>query len=230
MKKTAISGLVLSPYRWLRKIRGFRIVYTPLLAIVLFTAVMGIILGTLHLQEKTQQEAALFRELSFAKQRIQSRFVSNLDALTTINREVATSEDQVKLRQIALGQAEDLVLSNHEIVRIIWLNNQNQKQWSVPAESSKSDWISKTQNDQLINSSLSSTIELSRVTSRAAFSQFISLNLPGDAPIATERKIVLWQVVPNIVGGEIVGFLAALYTTQGILDVIPGKSTWDILG
>jgi hypothetical protein len=223
MKKTAISGLIINPIRWLRKIRGFRLVYTPLLAIVLFTAVMGIILGTLHLQEKNQQEAALFRELSFAKQRIQSRFANNLEALTTINREVAASEDQVKLRQIAREQAEDIVLNNHEIVKIIWLNNQNQRQWAAPAESNKSDWISKTQNDQLINSSLLSTIELSRVTSRAAFSQFISLNLPGDAPIAAERKIVLWQVVPNIVGGEVVGFLAALYTTQGILDVIPGE-------
>ena len=223
MKKTAIYGLIINPIRWLRKIRGFRLVYTPLLAILLFTAVMGIILGTLHLQEKNQQEAALFRELSFAKQRIQSRFANNLEALTTINREVAASEDQVKLRQIAREQAEDIVLNNHEIVKIIWLNNQNQRQWAAPAESNKSDWISKTQNDQLINSSLLSTIELSRVTSRAAFSQFISLNLPGDAPIAAERKIVLWQVVPNIVGGEVVGFLAALYTTQGILDVIPGE-------
>ena len=223
MKKTAISGLILSPIRWLRKIRGFRLVYTPLLAIVLFTAVMGIILGTLRLQEKNQQEAALFRELSFAKQRIQSRFANNLEALTTINRELATSEDQAKLRQIAREQSEDIVLNNHEIVKIIWLDKENQRQWAAPAESNKSDWISKTQNDQLINASLLSTIELSRVTSRAAFSQFISLNLPGDAPIAAERKIVLWQVVPNIVGGEVVGFLAALYTTQGILDVIPGE-------
>jgi PAS domain S-box-containing protein len=223
MKKTAYSGLILGPIRWLRKIRGFRIVYTPLLAIVLFTAVMGIILGTLHLQEKTQQEAALFRELSFAKQRIQTRFTSNLDTLTTINREVAASADQLKLKQIAREQAEDLVVNNHEIIKIIWLNNDQQREWVVPAESGKSDWISKTQNDQLINSSLASTIELSRVTSRAAFSQFVSLNLPGDEPISAERRIVLWQVVPNIVGGETVGFLAALYTTQGILDVIPAE-------
>jgi PAS domain S-box-containing protein len=223
MKKTAYSGLILGPIRWLRKIRGFRIVYTPLLAIVLFTAVMGIILGTLHLQEKTQQEAALFRELSFAKQRIQTRFTSNLDTLTTINREVAASADQFKLKQIAREQAEDLVVNNHEIIKIIWLNNDQQREWVVPAESGKSDWISKTQNDQLINSSLASTIELSRVTSRAAFSQFVSLNLQGDEPISAERRIVLWQVVPNIVSGEIVGFLAALYTTQGILDVIPAE-------
>lgn len=101
----------LRPFKWLRKIREFRLVYTPLLAIVLFTAVMGIILGTLHLQEKNQQEAALFRELSFAKQRIQSRFASNLDAFTTINREVASGEDQAKLRQIARELVEQPLVS-----------------------------------------------------------------------------------------------------------------------
>ena len=223
MKVSASTNLFLRPLKWLRKIRGFRLVYTPLLAIVIFTAVMGIILGTLHLQEKNQQEAALFRELSFAKQRIQSRFASNLDALTTINREVAASDDQVKLRQIAREQADDLVVNNHEIVKIIWLNNQAQREWAAPNETGKSDWITKTQNDQPVNAGLASTIELSRVTGRAAFSPFISLNLPGDEPINAERKIVFWQVVPNIVSGEIVGYLAALYTTQGILDVIPGE-------
>ena len=188
MKVSASTNLFLRPLKWLRKIRGFRLVYTPLLAIVIFTAVMGIILGTLHLQEKNQQEAALFRELSFAKQRIQSRFASNLDALTTINREVAASDDQVKLRQIAREQADDLVVNNHEIVKIIWLNNQAQREWAAPNETSKSDWITKTQNDQPVNAGLASTIELSRVTGRAAFSPFISLNLPGDEPINAVRS------------------------------------------
>ena len=223
MKVSALSGLIINPIRWLRKIRGFRLVYTPLLAIVLFTAVMGIILGTLQLQEKNQQEAALFRELSFAKQRIQTRFANNLDALITINREISASEDQAKFQQIAREQAEELALNNHEILKIILLNDQSQRQWIAPVDSAKTDWINKTQNDQLINASLASVIELSRVTSRAAFSQFVSLNLPGDEPIFAERKIVFWQVIPNIVGGEVTGFLAALYTTQGILDIIPGE-------
>ena len=69
---------------------------------------------TLHLQEKNRQEAALFRELSFVKQRIQARFVGNLEALTTINRELAASEDQTKLKQIAREQAEDIVVNNHD--------------------------------------------------------------------------------------------------------------------
>ena len=223
MKFSALFSLLLSPFKWLRKIRGFRLVYTPLLAIVLFTAVMGVILGTLHLQEKTQQESALFRELSFAKQRIQLRFTNNLDVLTTINREIAASDDQVKLKQIAYEQANDLVLSNHEIIKIISLNANKQYQWTVPHGINKEDSQRKSPNNQLINEGLSSTVELSRVTSRAAFSQFISLNTSDDDPLANERKVIFWQVVPNFVGGEIVGYLAALYTAQGILDVVPAE-------
>ena len=223
MKFSALFSLLLSPFKWLRKIRGFRLVYTPLLAIVLFTSVMGVILGTLHLQEKTQQESALFRELSFAKQRIQLRFANNLDALTTINREIAASEDQIKLKQIAYEQANDLVRNNHEIIKIISLNEKIQYLWTVPLSNAKADSSRKNPNDQLTNEGLASTVELSRVTSRAAFSQFISLNSLDDDPLANERKVVFWQVVPNFVGGEIVGYLAALYTAQGVLEVVPAE-------
>ena len=79
MKKIVFAIWQLKPVKWLRRLRSFRSVYTPLIAIVIFTGAMGIILGTLQLQEKGQQEAALFRELSFAKQRIQLRFANNTD-------------------------------------------------------------------------------------------------------------------------------------------------------
>jgi PAS domain S-box-containing protein len=223
MKLTAFLSFLLRPFKWIRKIRGFRLVYTPLIAIVLFTAVMGIILGTLQLQEKNQQESALFRELSLAKQRIQLRFTNNLDAFVNINRELASGEDQERLRKIAYEQADELAISNHEIVKIVWINAKNEKQWVVPPSNNKTDWINKTQNDQTVNSYLVTAIELSRATSRAAFSQFINLNLPSDGALVKDRKTVFWQVVPNITGGEVVGFLAVLYTTQGILDVIPSE-------
>ena len=41
--------------------------------------------------------------------------------------------------------------------------------------------------------------------------------------MAKERRTVFWQVVPNIIGGQTVGFLAALYTAQGVLEIIPGE-------
>jgi hypothetical protein len=223
MKFSALSIWRLSPIKWLRKIRGFRLVYTPLLAILLFTGVMGLILGTLQLQEKSQQEAALFRELSLAKQRIQLRFVTNLDILVSINRQLAASEDQGKLKKIAYEQAVDLVNNNHEIVKVIWIDPNNQPLWTAPLSNNKTDWISRTQNDQLANEGLANAIELSRSTNRASFSQFINLNLPSNESLANERKTVFWQVVPNIVGGEIIGYLAALYTTQGVLDVVPSE-------
>jgi PAS domain S-box-containing protein len=223
MTFTAFLSSLLSPFKWLRKIRGFRLVYTPLIAIVIFTAVMGVILGTLQLQEKNQQESALFRELSLAKQRIQLRFANNLDALVSINRELAASEDRERLRKIAYEQAGELVINNHEIVKIIWINANNQRLWTAPPSNNKTDWISKTQNDQSANEGLEKAIELSRTTSRASFSQFINLNLPSDDPLARERKTVFWQVVPNIAGGEVIGFLAALYTAHGVLDMVPAE-------
>jgi PAS domain S-box-containing protein len=223
MKFSAFSIWQLGPIQWLRKIRGFRLVYTPLLAIVLFTAVMGVILGTLQLQEKSQQESALFRELAFAKQRIQQRFSNNTDALMTINREMTALSDQVKLKQFAYEQAGELVTNNREIVRIIWLNEDSQRQWMVPPTATKTDWINQVEIAPAINEGLKTTIELSRITNRAAFSPFISLNFSNEEPLSRERKNVFWQVVPNIAGGEIAGYLAALYTTQGILDVIPSE-------
>ena len=86
MKKFVFLIWEFKPVKWLRRVRGFKLVYTPLIAIVLFTVVMGVIMGTLQLQEKGQQEAALFRELSFAKQRIQLRFANNTDVLQSFAR------------------------------------------------------------------------------------------------------------------------------------------------
>jgi PAS domain S-box-containing protein len=182
---------------------------------------MGVILGTLQLQEKNQQESALFRELSFAKQRIQVRFANNLDVLVSINRELAASEDQERLKKITYEQAADLVINNHEIVKIIWIDSKKQRLWTAPPSNNKTDWISKIQNDQSANEELANAVELSRSTNRPSFSQFINLSLQGDESLARERKTVFWQVVPNLVGGDIVGYLAALYTAQGVLDVVP---------
>ena len=223
MKFKRFSIWLLSPSKWLRKIRGFRLVYTPLLAIVIFTVVMGVILGTLQLQEKTQQESSLFRELSFAKQRIQLRFLNNSELLISIGRDLAASADQEKLRAAALDQAENLVLGNHEISQILWLNENNARQWAMSQSGGKSDWYEKTENALLINQALKKTIELSKLANRPAFSPFITLNLASDELLAKERKTVFWQILPIRNGGEIIGVLAALYTAQGVLDVIPSE-------
>lgn len=223
MKKIVFSIWQLKPVKWFRKIRGFKLVYTPLLAIVLFTAVMGVILGTLQLQEKSQQEAALFRELSFAKQRIQLRFSNNTDVLQALGREYLSSRDSQKERQNVTLQAENLLQSNHEIVQILWLNEDNQIQWKIAPNSPKTNWFSKQTNAPILNAALQKSTELSIDTHRPAYSQFIALEVPQEDPVAKEIRNVFWQTVPQVSGTETKGNIAVLYSTQALLEMIPGE-------
>lgn len=223
MKKIAFSIWQLKPVKWLRRIRGFRLVYTPLLAIVIFTGVMGVIMGTLQLQEKSQQEAALFRELSFAKQRIQLRFASNTENLQSMGREYLSTTDAAKVRENLIDQAENLLQTNHEIAQILWIDEQQQRQWKVSPINLKTDWFSKPDNAPIINDALRKTIELSTATHRPAFSQFITLQVPKEEPIAKEIRNVFWQTVPQVSGNDTKGMIAVLYTTQGLLEMIPGE-------
>jgi PAS domain S-box-containing protein len=223
MKKFAFSIWQLKPVRWIRRIRGFKLVYTPLIAIVLFTVVMGVIMGTLQLQEKSQQEAALFRELSFAKQRIQLRFANNTDVLQSIGRDYVSTGESIKSKDDVIIQAENLLQSNHEIAQIIWINETGQRQWKIPPDNLKTDWFYKVENAGAMNLALKKTTELSAATNRPAFSQFISLEVPSDELISKEIRNVFWQAVPQLSGSEIKGMVAVLYTTQGLLEMIPGE-------
>ena len=223
MKKIALYFWQLSPVKWLRRIRGFKLVYTPLIAIVLFTVVMGIIMGTLQLQEKRQQEAALFRELSFAKQRIQLRFANNTDVLQSLGRDYVSGGESFKAKENFFIQAENLLQSNHEIAQIVWIDKVGQRQWRIPLDNLRTEWFNKNVNAETINQGLRKTLELSSATSRPAFSQFMTLEVPSDEVISKEIRNVFWQTVPQISGNEVNGMVAVLYTTQGMLEMIPGE-------
>jgi hypothetical protein len=223
MKSSVLSKLALAPIQWLRKIRGFRLVYTPPCWLLFYLPPSWGLFWEPCTCEKGQQEAALFRELSFAKQQIQLRFANNSESLNTLNREIAASSEDAKLKQLIREQADDLILNNHEIIKILWLNAESAPQWVAPTSNTKSDRFSKTLKDTAINEGLATAIELSRVTGRTAFSKFITVNSPEIDSNNMDGRTVFWQVAPNIVGGQTVGFLAALYTTQGILEIIPNE-------
>jgi PAS domain S-box-containing protein len=223
MNKIAFSFMQLKPVKWLRKIRGFKLVFTPLIAIVLFTVVMGVILGTLQLQEKSQQEAALFRELSFAKQRIQLRFANNTDVLQSIGRDYVGSTDSAKFKNNVIIEAENLLQSNPEIAQIIWLNEDGQRQWKISVGKLRTDLFNQAENAASLNQALQKTIDLSAATNRPAFSQFTTLQAPNDELLSKDIRNVFWQIVPQYSGNEIKGMVAVLYTTQGILEMIPGE-------
>ena len=223
MKLIALSIKKLGPFKWLRKIRGFKLVYTPLIAIILFTAVMGIILGTLQLQERSQQESALFRELSFAKQRIQLRFANNTETLISIARESAKNDESEKLKKETFVQVESFLNSNHEIIQVIWLNENKVRQWSLPHSSGKNELLNQLGSAPTITQELNKAVDLSKATNRPAYSQFIFLNHPIDGVNSRERNNVFWQAIPASLAGESAGTLAVLYSAQGLLDVIPAE-------
>ncbi|HQR84054.1 MAG TPA: PAS domain S-box protein [Polynucleobacter sp.] len=223
MRKIVFSFWQLRPVKWLRKIRGFKLVYTPLLAIVLFTAVMGVILGTLQLQEKSQQEAALFRELSFAKQRIQLRFSNNTDIFQSLGREYLNSGESLKDRANVTLQAENLLQSNHEIVQIIWINKDNHIDWRVPYNTARTNWFNKPENAPILKEALRKSNELSNATLRPAYSQFLTLEVPPNDPVAKDIRHVFWQTVPQLAGSDTKGSIAVLYSTQALLEIIPGE-------
>jgi len=223
MKLIALSIKKLGPFKWLRKIRGFKLVYTPLIAIILFTAVMGIILGTLQLQERSQQESALFRELSFAKQRIQLRFANNTETLISIARESAKNDESEKLKKETFVQVESFLNSNHEIIQVIWLNENKVRQWSLPHSSGKNELLNQLGSVPTITQELNKAVDLSKATNRPAYSQFIFLNHPIDGVNSRERNNVFWQAIPASLAGESAGTLAVLYSAQGLLDVIPAE-------
>lgn len=221
MKKIALLIWQIKPINWIRRVRGFRLVYTPFIAIVIFTGVMAAILGTLQYLEKSQQESALFSELSIAKQRIQLRFENNTDVLVAITRDYVASTDNNKLREKALLDAQTMLEKNMEMVEIFWIGADKRVEWKLPIGSSKSEWINRSPNAKEIYKTLSGTMRLSGALNRPVFSGFFTIELPNDEPVAKENRNVFWQTIPSKT--ESGGMLVALYATQAMLDVIPSE-------
>ena len=207
---------------WFRRIRGFRLVYTPLVAIVIFTVMMTIILGTLQMQERNQQENALFRELSLVKQRVQLRFANNTEVLMSLSRDLGKANSDEKAKISALKEAEAFLLNNPEVSQLMWINRDQERQWMMPPLSRTNSWFDQAPYANKLKTALAKTIELTISANRPAFSHFIQIDLPNDEPMAKERRSIFWQTIPIGVDGEITGVMAVLYSAQGVMEyVIP---------
>ncbi len=204
----------------IRRFIGSRLVYTPLMAIVIFLVVMAIILGTLQVQERQQQEGSLFRELSLVKQRIQLRFINNSEALQSFSRDLAQTQNDRVARDKVLAQIESFILGNPEILQLIWLNDNEWRQWMVPPPARNKEWFDVVPQAADIDRELKKAMFLSRETNRPAYSQVISLSVPKDDPIMSERQSVFWEVISIFKDGEATGALAVMYSSQGILQYI----------
>ena len=207
---------------WFRRIRGFRLVYTPLVAIVIFTVMMTIILGTLQMQERNQQENALFRELSLVKQRVQLRFANNTEVLMSLSRDLGKADSDEKAKVSVLKEAEAFLLNNPEVSQLMWIGRDQERQWMMPPLSRTNSWFDQAPYANQLKAALAKTIELTISANRPAFSHFIQIDLPSDEPMAKERRSIFWQTIPIGVDGEITSVMAVLYSAQGVMEyVIP---------
>ncbi len=204
----------------LRRFIGSRLVYTPLMAIVIFMVVMAIILGTLQVQERQQQEGSLFRELSLVKQRIQLRFINNSETLQSFSRDLAQSQNDRVAREKVLSQIQSFVLGNPEILQLIWLNENELRQWMIPPPARTAEWFDVVPQANEIDQQLKKTLFLSRETNRPAYSQVINLSGAKDDPVMNERQSIFWEVVTVFKDSEATGALAVMYSAQGILRYI----------
>ena len=133
----------------IRRFIGSRLVYTPLMAIVIFLIVMAIILGTLQVQERQQQEGSLFRELSLVKQRIQLRFINNSEILQSFSRDLAQTQNDRVAREKILSQVQSFVMGHPEILQLIWLNDGELRQWMIPPPARNAEWRSEEHTSEL---------------------------------------------------------------------------------
>ena len=201
--------------------------FVPFIAMVVFGLAMGLILWTLNNQEKSQQNLVLFRELAFAKQRIQTNFSENEEQLLSISKSISSDEQNQVYPQEFIHDAGALVGQHPEIVQIKWLNGDSPRTWTYPNVKNKDDWTNRPGVKDALESELLKTYKEAKDTGHAQYGTIFKID-PGTSNLTfnKEKRWVFWYVIPNSRSGDLQGNIAVLYAVQNILvDVIPKDLT-----
>lgn len=201
--------------------------FAPFVAMVVFAMAMGLILWTLNNQEKSQQNLALFRELAFAKQRIQTNFSENEEQLLSISKSISSGEQNQSYPVDFIHGAGALVGQHPEIVQIKWLNGDSPRIWTYPNIKPKDDWTTRSGIKEVLENELYKTFREARDTGHAQYGAIFKIE-PGttNPTFNKQKRWVFWYVIPNSKSGDTQGNIAVLYSVQNILiDVIPKDLT-----
>lgn len=201
--------------------------FIPFIAIVVFSLAMGLMLWTLNNQEKGQQNLVLFRELAFAKQRIQTNFSENEEQLLTISKSISNGEINQAYPQEFIHDASALVSQHPEIVQVKWLNADSSRSWTYPNIKPKDDWTTRANVREFLDNELQKTYKEARDTGHAQYGSIFEINpATSNAIFNQQKRWVFWYVIPNSRTGEVQGNIAVLYAVKNILiDVIPKDLT-----
>jgi PAS domain S-box-containing protein len=201
--------------------RSYAFLYTPILAIILFTGAMGLILWTLNYQDKAQQEYTLYRESAYAKQRIQLRFNTNEEILLELSRNISNSVNQMRYPDSFLKGSTKLIQDSPEILHLRWINAERNQLWSMP-EKNHHEWYEKPNIKTILEQDLSALYFDAADTNRPVYGRIIQLELDQNNSHNKDRQNVFWYITPIIQNGNMIGALAALYSVNGIIrNMIP---------
>jgi len=191
--------------------------FTPILAIVLFTLAMTLILWTLNYQNKSQQEYTLYRETAYAKQRIQNRFLNNEEKLLELSREISNSANQMRYPDAMLKSATRLIQDSPEILHIRWIDREQNRLWSIPVNASGREWFDRSGSKKIIDEELNRLFTEAVETNKPDYGRILKLKLDTQNNHSAEREAIFWHITPIIQFGNVIGAVAVLYSVKGIV-------------
>ncbi len=204
--------------------RSYSFLLTPILAIVLFTAAMGLILWTLNYQDKNQQQYTLYRESAFAKQRILLRFSANEDAILELSREISNSTSQMQYSRSFLSMSTKLIQDSPEILQLRWIDRQQNRLATIPNKTGQQEWSDRKEVKSSLDNELSGIYAEASETNKAVYGRMIRLDLLKNDQVNLDRQYVFWHVTPVIQNGQVTGAIAALYSGKRILQhMVPSE-------
>lgn len=216
------------PFPKASTLRSAGYLLTPIIAMVVFALAMGMILWTLHNQESNQQNLALFRELAFAKQRIQIRFTENEEDLSVIGKSISNNESNLIYPQDFLQEADELIRKHPEMVQVKWITRDSKRTWTFPqASKNKEDWLGKESLKTTVEINLQKTLQLAKETGHAEYGEFFKVQPEtSNENFNSQKSWLFWYVLPPSRAADIQGHIAVLYSGHNVLvDLIPKDLT-----
>ena len=201
--------------------RSTEYLYAPIMAMLLFVCAILFILWSLQRQENSQQELVLFRELAFAKQRIQVNFAENEETFLQLSKRL--SMDDISSNDLrTFNSSSSEILSQHpEILQIKWVSPNEPSQFSFPYIKPTQDWTQRPESKQVLENHLKNTLRLTKDTGHGRYSELIHLSIgSGSDTTNRERSWVFWYVQPPSEQNELQNHVAVLYSASNILSKI----------
>ena len=171
----------------------------PLCTITLFALLMGATLWSLEKREQRQQHEMLYRDATWARQKIRAGLLRGQEHINLFIRNIA-SDNHKPLFYRAIAQ--DLLLAHPEILATHWLNSKRQPLWLLPQDFFENNGID--QHHQAIVDADKTAIS--------------SQKLVYSKPIQDKnQRYVIYSAAPVMRGNKQLGIIGNFYSVAQIL-------------